>query len=80
MQKGKPMYRLTPFMLRQYCIINKLFTCGSNYNYDRLFDLLRNGEDLRVIAAVIWACSDTEKTVSEIAAELLELERSARSA
>lgn len=70
------MYRLTSFIPRQYFIDNDLFTCGSNYNHDRLFDLIRSGEDLRVIAAVIWACSDTEKTVSEIAAELLELERS----
>ena len=42
------------------CRRRDYFTYGNNDNYDRMFDLIRMKRPVGEVAAVIWACSDTE--------------------
>lgn len=44
-----------------YRVCNKynFFTHGSNYQYDKLFDVVReDSTDLTKIATIIWICSE----------------------
>lgn len=50
---------LTTEVLRQFCIDNGYFTCGSNEQYKRLFELNDMQADMHELALVIWICSDT---------------------
>ena len=59
--------------VRSYCIINNLFTCGTNTQYERMFDLLKNWFPLHDIATIIWVCSDTDKHAADIEADLIAL-------
>lgn len=44
--------------LRALCIKNNWFTCGSNSQYDKLFEGNTNGFTPMEIATIIWLCSD----------------------
>lgn len=44
--------------LRGLCIRENWFTCGTCEQYDKLFELNRNGATLEELALVIWLCSD----------------------
>lgn len=44
--------------LRDLCIKNNWFTCGTCEQYEKLFELNRNGCTLDNLALVIWLCSD----------------------
>lgn len=44
--------------LRKLCIKNNWFTCGSNSQYDKLFEANTNGFTPTEIATIIWLCSD----------------------
>ena len=43
------------------CNEKKYFTCGSNEQYDRMFDMVRNGAPANDIALVIFICSDSQR-------------------
>ena len=58
--------------LRALCIGKNWFTCGSNYQYDKLFELADTG-DIDRVATLIWGCSDEQAgTVDHIKLELLK--------
>ncbi len=59
--------------VQQYCIRNNLFTLGSNEQYDRMLDLVRDGFPLHDLATIIWICSKTDKHADEIEKELQAL-------
>ena len=40
------------------CNAKQFFTAGSNEQYDRMFDMVRNNADWHKIALMIWLCSD----------------------
>ena len=44
--------------LRDLCIKNNWFTCGSNRQYTRLFDMARDGANVHDLTLIIWLCSD----------------------
>lgn len=57
--------------LRGLCIRNNWFTCGSNRQYDKLFEANEQGAPLSVIATIIWVCSeDVER--SEVVLGLID--------
>ena len=56
--------------LRGLCIKNKWFTCGSNAQYDKLFEGNINGFTPMEIATIIWLCSDGTQNRDAILAEL----------
>ena len=43
--------------LRALCIKNNWFTCGSNAQYDKLFEGNTSGFTAEEIATIIWLCS-----------------------
>lgn len=43
--------------LRVLCIRENWFTSGTNSQYEKLFDLNREGASLEDLALVIWLCS-----------------------
>lgn len=54
-------YTITnPEELRNLCIKENWFTCGSNRQYDKLFYANENGCPIEEIATIIWLCSDEE--------------------
>lgn len=57
-----------------YRLCNKhdYFTCGCTSSYDRLFELVRNGASIEVIASVIWCNSDEDAKLEEITEQLLQ--------
>lgn len=63
---------ITTDALRQFCIDNDYFTCGSNEQYKRLFALNNEQADTHELALVIWMCSDSA-ILEQIEAELDEL-------
>lgn len=58
--------RLTNEELRTACISNNWFTCGTNRQYKRLFQLNDKCVSYEMIARVIWFCSDDDTTFEEI--------------
>lgn len=44
--------------LRQLCIRNSWFTCGTNTQYEKLFYANEHGCPLEEIATIIWLCTD----------------------
>ena len=46
--------------LRQLCIDNDWFTCGTIEQYDKLFYANENGCPIGEIATIIWLCSDED--------------------
>lgn len=58
--------------LRDLCIQNNWFTCGSNRQYSRLFDMAKNGASIHDLVLIIWLCSeDADK--EDIKSQLKEL-------
>ena len=47
--------------IRELCIKNRWFTCGSASQYEKLFKSVREGADLSEIITIIWICSDKSK-------------------
>ena len=50
----------TTWELRELCIENNWFTCGSIGQYEKLFYANENGCPIEEIATIIWLCSDEE--------------------
>lgn len=46
--------------LRILCIEKDWFTAGSNQQYQKLFDMNRDGASLEELALVIWICSSND--------------------
>ena len=44
--------------LRMFCIENDYFTCGTNRQYEKLFQANRTGASISDISLIIWLCSD----------------------
>lgn len=44
--------------LRMLCIRKDWFTCGTNRQYERLFQSNRFGASVHDLALIIWICSD----------------------
>ena len=60
--------------VRDLCIRKNWFNCGTNRQYDRMFDMLDRPEfSTRDIAMVIWTCS-THAALDDIIDELEEIE------
>lgn len=51
----------TPEELRSLCIRKDWFTCGSNRQYEKLFQANELLAPIEEIATSIWLCSDDEK-------------------
>lgn len=56
---------LSDMKLKQLCIENGWFTCGTNHQYEKLFYANEKGFSIEEIAAIIWLCSDEEKHTRE---------------
>lgn len=52
--------RISNSQLRSLCIRNRWFTDGTNSQYEKLFEMNKNGASIEHIATVIWLCSDSE--------------------
>lgn len=52
------------------CNKHRWFTCGTNMQYEKMFDMLRDGSPLEEIALVIWLCSDEDVDRDEVLHEL----------
>lgn len=46
--------------LRSLCIKHDWFTCGTNSQYSKLFEMNEQGAGIEQIATVIWLCSDSD--------------------
>lgn len=46
--------------IREVCIKYRLFTCGSSRHYDRLYEMLVDGNSFEELMLVVWLCSDRE--------------------
>lgn len=46
--------------LRLLCIEKNWFTAGSSQQYEKLFDMNRDGASLEELALVIWICSSND--------------------
>ena len=44
--------------IRELCINKKWFTCGSTRQYEKMFDLVKEGGSIHDISMCIWLCSD----------------------
>ena len=60
--------------LYHLCNKEQYFTCGSVEQYDKMFDLVRQGATARDVANIIWICSE-DKTWSTIYNNILSLWR-----
>lgn len=65
---------------RRYCIDNKLFSSGSNNQYEKVIEKVEHcfnhknaSHSLTATAAMIWICSDTAKTILDIESDLLDM-------
>lgn len=60
--------------VRDLCIRKNWFNCGTNRQYDRMFDMLDRPEfSTRDVALVIWTCS-SDAALDDIIDELEEIE------
>lgn len=66
----------TASALRQLCIKNNWFTCGSNEQYEKLFYANENDCPIKEIATIIWLCSDEEVSRIDVLAALKEARKS----
>lgn len=62
--------------LREICIENNWFTCGSNSQYDKLFYMNEHGCSADELALVIWLCSKESFSKEQIKQELVKLDES----
>ena len=51
----------TPEELRSLCIRKDWFTCGSNRQYEKMFQANESLAPIEEIATIIWLCSDDEQ-------------------
>lgn len=56
--------------VKRYCIVNNLFTCGCNNQYEKMLNLVDMQYPLHDIATIIWACSETDKHAEDIENDL----------
>lgn len=63
-------------ILRDVCIKNNWFTCGTNSQYDKLFDMNEQGCSADELALVIWICSKEAFSREQIKQELVKLDES----
>ncbi len=56
--------------LRQLCIKNNWFTCGSCEQYEKMFYANEHGATIVELAAIIWVCSSDEYSESSILSTL----------
>lgn len=47
-------------VLRSLCIKNNWFNCGTNRQYDRLFDENEDDASIQELALIIWLCTEDE--------------------
>ena len=52
------MKNLTNLELQELCIKEKWFTCGSNGQYNKLFERNKQGASTEELSIIIWLCSD----------------------
>lgn len=77
MYTERKMYTVTTApALRQLCIKNNWFTCGSNEQYEKLFYANENGCPIKELATIIWLCSDEEVRRIDVLAVLKEARKS----
>lgn len=63
-----------PDTLRQACVANRWFTCGTVEQYNRMFELNADAERwvVKDIALIIWICSDGV-AIEDVCEELARL-------
>lgn len=61
--------------LRMLCIANNYFTHGSNTQYEKMFDMNREGAPLHDIAVVIWLCSSEEASLLQVEEKLKNIQK-----
>ena len=52
------MKHLESYELRELCIKNSWFTCGTVKQYEKLFDRNKEGTSIAELSIIIWVCSD----------------------
>lgn len=52
--------------LRALCIKHDWFTSGSLSQYNKLFTMNDKGSNIHDLAIVIWICSSTDESISDI--------------
>lgn len=65
----------TPVNLQSLCIRKDWFTCGTNRQYDKLFQANEENAPIEEIATIIWLCSDDEEHCRRDILEELKAER-----
>lgn len=55
------------------CRNKDYFTCGTSSSYEKMFDLIRNGASVEVIAGIIWCNSDENAQLEVITQQLSEM-------
>lgn len=61
--------------LYRFCNDNKYFTCGTNEQYDKLFERNRKNASTTELGIIIWICSDKNFSRREIISKLHTLWR-----
>lgn len=74
------MEKLTTMDIYMLCNKNQWFTCGTNSQYEKMFEYvreaeidslcLRNNEKIEKLAVMIWICSDDNFTIDGICHEI----------
>ena len=44
--------------IRELCIREDWFTCGSSRQYEKMFNIVREGGSIHDVALCVWLCSD----------------------
>lgn len=57
---------LTVDLVYRMCNMYQWFTHGTVEQYDRMFEMVKQGKKVHEIALVIWICSDPSITVETI--------------
>ena len=52
------MKQLESYELRELCIKNDWFTCGTVKQYEKLFDRNKEGASIAELSIIIWVCSN----------------------
>ena len=52
------MKHLESYELRELCIKNNWFTCGTVQQYEKFFDRNKEGASIAELSIIIWTCSD----------------------
>lgn len=65
----------TVWELRQLCIDNDWFSCGTIEQYDKLFYANENGCPIEEIATIIWLCSNEDCRRADVLDILTEVHK-----